>query len=186
MAQLNWPKDHDAADEYRRVVVVPQTPDYDHPYARRVPTPPQRNRATPKATILAPPPARRSNPAKMGLALAVGAILAICGAAYFVMTSDHAPTREEKLAVSNRLAANAAEATVVETPADYLSVIDVTSVRLAGDQTRAVIDGKVYKVGDVINEHHGLKLVGHDPDGEYLLFRDNQEQTHLLSLYKAE
>ncbi|GHC10180.1 hypothetical protein [Cerasicoccus arenae] len=180
MPNLNWPTESRNAQPSERVVVVPRTPDYDHPYAR-VPKPPP-IRSKPKVTVVPPPLQRKASPVPFSLLLAVGVILAICGAAYYVMSKDYTPTAQDRKLVNAHLAVP--EIMANETPADFVKAMDVQSVRLASGQSRASINGKVYRVGDVVDEYHGLVFVGHDPDGEFLLFRDPEQQVHFYSLYK--
>lgn len=62
----------------------------------------------------------------------------------------------------------------------------VNSVRAAGTRTKAVINGEVFRIGDVIAPQMGLVFVGVDPDGQYLLFRDAQKRTVFLQVKKPE
>jgi len=187
MSQLRWPDNYQDEASERRVVVVPRTPNYDHPYAQRVPKPPPRRNQPVRersSTVAAPAAAPRRNPAKLGLILAIGAVVALCGAAYFVMSGDYKADYRDQQAVRADLR-NAPVLTFdEETPGEFIKSLDITSVRLASDQSRASINGQIFRVGDIINEQHGLVFAGHDPDGEYLLFKDSVQRVHLYSLFQ--
>lgn len=70
------------------------------------------------------------------------------------------------------------------TPQEFLNNAKVNGVRLGGRSTKAIINGAVYRVGDVVAPEMGLVFVGHDPDGEYLLFRDAERRTVFLRVYQ--
>ncbi|GHB98425.1 hypothetical protein [Cerasicoccus arenae] len=70
------------------------------------------------------------------------------------------------------------------TPQEFVNRATVNGVRLGGRGTRAIINGALYHVGDVVAPEMGLVFVGHDPDGEYLLFRDASSRTIFLRVYK--
>ncbi|WP_309387673.1 hypothetical protein [Cerasicoccus frondis] len=187
MPKINWSRvSHNTHTDDGRVVVVPRTPDFDRPFAGRVPTPPPRTKSqhTPRVSppAPAPKPQSRSNPILLGICIAVGSIITVSGAAYWVMSQDYKPSLQERQMVS----ANLAEAHLAaqETAQDFVNSLQVSTVRLAGDQTRASLNGTLYRVGDLVDEHHGLVFVGADPDGEFLLFRDSEQQTHFYPLYK--
>lgn len=73
---------------------------------------------------------------------------------------------------------------VAKTPQEFVNRAQVNGVRLSGRQSRAIINGSLYNVGDVVAPELGLVFVGHDPDGEYLLFRDPSKRTVFLRVHK--
>lgn len=68
----------------------------------------------------------------------------------------------------------------------FLDRAQVNGVRFGGKHTRAIINGNMYYVGDVVAPDLGLVFVGHDPDGEYLLFRDASNRTVFLNVKNNE
>lgn len=187
MSQIRWPEQYQETPPTGRVVVVPRTPDYDHPYSQRIPHPPaQRNRPRrqPTVTVVTPPPAPRRSVARFGLFLTICIIITICGTAYYVMTGNYDADYQQTQAVRHDLRDAPVLTFEEETPGQFVKTLDINSVRLAADQSRASINGVIYKVGDVIDAHHGLVFAGHDPDGEYLLFRDADNRVHLFSLFQ--
>ncbi|WP_309381658.1 hypothetical protein [Cerasicoccus frondis] len=68
------------------------------------------------------------------------------------------------------------------TSEEFLDRAKVNGVRFGGKRTRAIINGSIYHVGDVVAPEIGLVFVGHDPDGEYLLFRDSDSRTVFLKV----
>lgn len=54
----------------------------------------------------------------------------------------------------------------------FKEIAEVNSVRFSGKSTKAIINGELFRIGDVVAPTMGLRFVGYDPDGEYLLFRD--------------
>ncbi|WP_309398183.1 hypothetical protein [Cerasicoccus maritimus] len=54
----------------------------------------------------------------------------------------------------------------------FAQVATVNSVRLSGSSTKATINGKLFRMGEVVAPSLGLKLVGYDSAGKYLVFRD--------------
>ncbi|WP_309398184.1 hypothetical protein [Cerasicoccus maritimus] len=73
-----------------------------------------------------------------------------------------------------------------DTAQEFLDRATVNGVRFGGKQTRAIINGSIYHVGDTVAEDIGLVFVGHDPDGEYLLFQDSDKQTVFLKVKNNE
>lgn len=72
---------------------------------------------------------------------------------------------------------------VAKTPQEFINRAKINGVRLSGSRTRAIINGTLYHVGDIVAPEMGLILIGHDPDGEYLLFRDGQKRTVFLRVH---
>ncbi|WP_269540246.1 hypothetical protein [Cerasicoccus fimbriatus] len=180
MSKLNWSNINNEVENDGRVVVVPRTPDFDHPYAHRVPTPPRRSTSTSRPTAHKPIPPQhaqpRSNPVTLGLIVAVAAVVVISAAAFWVMTREHKPSLRERQMVAANLA-NSPVISYEETAKDFVDTLNVSTVRVAGNQTRANLNGKLYKVGDVIENSEGIIFIGADPDGEYLLFRAANGET---------
>jgi len=52
-------------------------------------------------------------------------------------------------------------------------------VRAAGPESKALIDGHVYRINDVLDRATGLKLVGVDPD--HVTFVDAEGVTYVKS-----
>ncbi len=69
---------------------------------------------------------------------------------------------------------------------EFLDRATVNGVRFGGKQTRAIINGNIYQVGDTVSADIGLVFVGHDPDGEYLLFQDADKRTIFLKVKNNE
>lgn len=69
---------------------------------------------------------------------------------------------------------------------EFVDRATVNGVRFSGKRTRAIINGTIYHVGDVVASDIGLVFVGHDPDGEYLLFQDGDKRTVFLKVTKNE
>ncbi len=118
----------------------------------------------------------------MGIVIAIVAFALITFGGLWFMRREHEPSAQERQLLAAKLAS--AQMAAQETPKDFIDAMDITMVRLAGDQTRANINGELYRVGQMIDEHHGIVFVGSDPDGEFLLFRDDENQTHFYPLYK--
>jgi len=74
-------------------------------------------------------------------------------------------------------------ANFASTPQEFVDRAKVNGVRLDGRKTKAIINGDMYRVGDVVAPEIGLVFVGHDPDGEYLLFRDAKKRTVFLRVH---
>ncbi len=70
------------------------------------------------------------------------------------------------------------------TPQEFVDRAKVNGVRLNGKRSRAVINGHIYYVGDVVAPEMGLQFIGHDPDGEYLLFRDQRKRTLFIRIHE--
>ncbi len=92
------------------------------------------------------------------------------------MTREHKPSLRERQMVAANLA-NSPVISYEETAKDFVDTLNVSTVRVAGNQTRANLNGKLYKVGDVIENSEGIIFIGADPDGEYLLFRAANGET---------
>ncbi|MEO0794463.1 MAG: hypothetical protein AAFX93_04855 [Verrucomicrobiota bacterium] len=113
----------------------------------------------------------------------------VCGVAYYMMQqvavasiAPDAAIFAEEPTLKIFATENLPDLNTRESPEELLTRITISSIRLAGEQSRIVVDGTIHTVGDIINEEVGLIFVGHDPDAEYLLFKDTQENVLFFSL----
>lgn len=190
MPSLRWPKGDQDAPASRRAAMAPRTANYEHPYTQRIPKPPPiesealRQRGMQPAygdaslRPTTPPPMARRNPARFGLYLSLGCAVTLCSVGYFVLSANYSASHAEAESIRQSLRNSVPMAYDEETPAQYVRSLDITSVRLAEAETRASINGQIYRAGELINERHGLILLGPDENGESLLFRDADGQVH--------
>lgn len=61
-----------------------------------------------------------------------------------------------------------------------VDAIKVTGVRAAGAESKALIDGHVYRLNDILDRATGLRLVGVEPD--HVTFMDSQGVTYVKNL----
>lgn len=181
MAHLHWPDDYQRASGTTATVV--RRGPHDAPMTME--------------TIVLPPPARGSFMSKLlwgllicggAVALAFTAVQHLSGA-QAALSSDESGAIPLLAAVGSGKTAPVAETVVEE---DFSAVIQaylddatVSSVRMGADDCRAIINGRLLHVGDYVDPQLGLEFVGHDPDGEFLLFRDGQGQTYFLNLFRS-
>ncbi|MGE9297149.1 MAG: hypothetical protein ACQKBV_12765 [Puniceicoccales bacterium] len=168
----------------RKPVVTPRSVDYDHPYAAKAPQPkfqynvdisqPVAYKAVAKQPLLSK---------RIKQAIHILVLLGLGSAFMFFIAQKvtaPVPVDAETVALLNPIPSDLPELGLSESPEEFLNRVSFSGIRLAAAESRIMIDGYIYKVGDVINESLGLVFVGHDPDGEYLLFNDAEGRTHFM------
>jgi len=187
MALSHTPQGSDNPVRPRRTYFVPQAPvaEYTHPFGAKAPPP-----ALEYSYDLSRPPVAPSADRRLRLPrlfvqhLQIFTLLALGTLFLFNLTLLITEPVDAGEAAPAPLAnlEGIPEIGATETPEAYLDRISISGVRLAQEQTSLVIDGYIYRVGDVVNESVGIRFVGHDPDGEYLIFEDAAGVPHLLPL----
>lgn len=172
-------------------MVAARAPDYDRPYYSR--HHPQRT----EHVVVSPPPTAPKQSGWLGKLVLMTATLAVAIVSV-MLALPHLVAQDTHSALASDAPSDVAAMALVapesiapldrpehaETARAFLDRSTVSSARLAARDSRAIINGQLYRVGEVVNESLGLVFAGHDPDGEFLLFRDQGGQTYFLRLFQ--